>query len=325
MPSKVIAPLPPVVGAAANANATLDVPIGPRYHVIWLRAQTTNTFDPDTDSISTVLGLIRVKLNGRIQRQATAFQFNALQALNGEAHSAWVEQSGVIIGRVDCDGITRSLNGGTLATTAGVYTLHVPIFFAEPWRKEYAAGDMMAWPTSWNGAGLVATFQLEIACGAKLASLTADAEWDFQKGLADSQGNPILLLSKVNSLDVPVPAGTNAEVNINTLPRFDFYQQISIFASGGTSPTVNSVKVRVNNLNVREVSRAKLAAAHWSRGMNFVGSQDASRLDVVFDYDDVPSSALSMDGVTDFQVIPNYTLSAAGTLSIVYVTYGPLA
>ena len=43
MANKFIIPLTPVVGVVPGQTATLDVPIGPRYHVIWLEAAVKKT------------------------------------------------------------------------------------------------------------------------------------------------------------------------------------------------------------------------------------------------------------------------------------------
>jgi hypothetical protein len=324
MADKVFAPLPPVIGAAANQTATLDIPVGPRYHVLWFEVISTSGVNIASSKLSAFLGNIAVKINGRVQRSATATQLNAVQTLMGPEFSAWISDNSnpnVIVGRVHANGTAYNLQGAALTGT-GQWRIRFPIFFAEPWRKQYAAGDAMAIPTSWNGPGLVGSFQVDIGCGASLSSCTAFAEWDFQKGLSDDKGNPVLLLSKIVTEAIPITAGT-ADITITTLPKTDVYQQISVFAPSGD--TVNSIKVRANNLVIREATRGQLNAVHWGRSMSETTSEDPARLDVVFDYDDLPSSGLDMTGITDFQVIPNVTSASGGTLVILRQQYGPLA
>lgn len=334
MANKFITPLPPVIGVTASAVATLDIPVGPRYHVIWLDV-SGKTRSSAVPTLSDVLGDIKVKVNGRVQRIHSATEINAIQSNFGQDYSvnyATAAAPNALLGFVQSAGTLATYAAPTTALTANTtaYRFRVPIFLAEPWRKQYVATDAMAWPTTWpGGKGLIGTFQIEITCGANVADngITAYAEMDYQQGVVDANGNPVLQVSKWNRLDIPVGTVTAADQYITSLPRQDIYQQISIFTAD-TSKYVSSIKVKVENNVIRDVTKGQLDISNLARGMN-PNALLANRFDLIFDYDDLPSSALPMiyggKQVQDFQVIPNMTTDAGTTMRVAYQTFGPLA
>jgi hypothetical protein len=307
--NKIIQPLAPVVGVVPGQTATLDIPIGPRYHVIWLSGTVKRaTVAP---ALTDIMGLLTVKINGKPVRTHTADELNQLNTLMGASFTARANN-------------TPSAGAAT--------TWNVPIFLAEPWRKSYSATESMAWPTSWPGGKKLATLQIEIAVpaipGTNATSehaISAYAETDNVLGQVDSKGEPVFLLSKWNRLGVPY-AGAG-DLFITTLPRREIYQQISLFTQSGDP--ASAIKVKVEDRTIRETSKTLNDDTLVAREMNSAGIS-ANRFDLVFDYDDLPSSALPMQYgdayVQDFQVIP--TLSAANAsnkiVTCIYQTYGPL-
>lgn len=328
MSNKFVIPLPPVVGAAASATATLDLPVGPRYHVIWLKLATAAGITP---TLAAALGDIKLKVNGRVQRIFSATQLNALQTLFGPAFSATYAVDGAPtaqLGYVQADGKPSTWAAPlTPVTTSDGYVFRLPIFLCEPWRKQYSAEDLYAWPTAWNGRGAVATFQLELSCGASMSTggITAYAEVDYVNGASDTNGSPIMQISKWNRFEFVHASGTN-DLYIITLPRQGIYQQVSLFTAD-TAKYVNSVKVKVENNLIRDINKPELDASLWARGMN-PHTLAVTRADIVFDYDDAPTNALPMvyggKLVQDFQIIPNITADAAGTVTALVNTFGPL-
>lgn len=336
MSNKFIIPGPPVVGAAASTTCTADLIIGPRYHVIWLEFLTGTI---TSGSLSLLAGLIRLKVNGRVQRQVTATELNAINTLNGSAYRGLIYSgasgSGVgytSYGYVGHDGVFYTAAGSSTLTSAAYY-VRIPIFLAEPWRKQYAATDLMAWPTQWaNGKGLIGTFQLEVALGsgAQTNGLKVINEVDYQTGAIDANGNPVLQVSRWNQYNFTLTASaTDQEYYITTLPRADIYQQLSFFSSNAAG-FLTGLKVKVENNLIRDVTRGLMDISNLAREMNPANSADLTQAHVVFDFDDMPNSALPMvyagRQVQDFQVIPRFTCdSTARTVELVYQTFGPLA
>src|SRR6266498_3905356 len=115
-------------GAFAAHTITVDIPVGPRYHEIWIEANAGAAKKLLID----LLGEIRLKVNGKVQRVATAAEINKLNVLNGAQYCC--------------------TSGLTAATQAALC-----IYLAEPWRENEDAQDGLAW-----GTGDVSTFQMEI-------------------------------------------------------------------------------------------------------------------------------------------------------------------
>ncbi len=304
MANKIIQPLAPVVGVVGGQTATLDVPIGPRYHVIWLVGDVVHASIVPT--LAKVFdGLITVKLNGKPVRSHTAAELDALNTLNGAGFAA------------------TAITGTTYQRI-----WYLPIFLAEPWRKSYSATEAMAWPTSWPGNKKLGTFQIEIAVpsnsGYTINSITAYAEQDNMLGSVDNAGNPVMLISKWNRLTVPY-AGNSGKNYITTLPRREILQQISIITN--TPAVIADLMVKVDGLIIRDATKDVNDRTLIAREMNASGLS-ALRYDVVFDYDDLPSSALPMQyggaTVQDFQVIPNIGSGASETkvMTVLYLVYG---
>ena len=83
---KVLKPTNPVVGAylsSTQANvATLDLIVGPRYHSLLFEVIATAA-SGKTLGVSDVLGLINIKVNGKVQRAHTAAELSAINYMYG--------------------------------------------------------------------------------------------------------------------------------------------------------------------------------------------------------------------------------------------------
>ncbi|MCX7790153.1 MAG: major capsid protein P2 [Chloroflexaceae bacterium] len=303
MANKFINPLPPVVGVVPGQTATLDIPIGPRYHVLWFEIKGRKATTPTLDE---VVGDIRVKLNGKPARIHTAVQLDALNKLMGPEFAA--------------QSVAEAVGADTRVTW------WLPVFLAEPWRKQYAETEAMAWPTSWPNGEKVQTFQVELdianTSGVTEQSVKAFAETDNVLGQVDKDGKPLFFVSKWNRVAAPYTAA--GDLYITTLPKREIYQQISLFT---TTDKITQAKVKVDGVIVRDATKAQNDATLVARGMNSAGLSNY-RFDLVFDYDDNPRSALLMQfgsvGVQDFQVIPTLDGAAATTkvVTVLYQTYG---
>lgn len=102
--------LPSFNSVAAGQTATVSVPTGPRYHVIFLKYKS----NANQATIEADLNRLRVKIDGKSQRVATLEQLNKINALNGYSFKPGL----------------------------------IPIFFSEPWRRNVVAEDALAWGTS---------------------------------------------------------------------------------------------------------------------------------------------------------------------------------
>lgn len=304
---KIVQPTQPVVGvpsplAAASQVATLDLAIGPRYHAIWLEV-TATAAAAKTIGITDLLDLLTLKINGKPQRQHTA---NELNQINTQFDAACAANLYNVVAGVPVESQGPQVAGTTM--------LQIGIFLAEPWRKSYAATDMMAWYTAWQDGSKLNSLQLEITCPAasanidttKAYSIKAYAETDNVIGPLDANKRPIGLITKFRRLGVPY-AGAG-DLYLTTLNKAGFYNQLTMFGQAGSGDDITHVKVTRDSQIIRDVDK-------WRNDQTLLGRQfnpaalSVDRFDMVFDYSDVPTDGLSLNGVADFQVI--MTLSAA--------------
>jgi len=136
--AKNIVKLPALNAVGAGQTATLDIPLGPTYHAIYLVYRESGTLAAEVD-LKAGIDDYRVKINGKAQRTLSATQSLELNQI-----------------------YKMPFNAGCL-----------PIFLAEPWRRTGAGEDSLAW-----GTQDVSTFQVEvdIATGATAPTLEAYAE-----------------------------------------------------------------------------------------------------------------------------------------------------
>jgi hypothetical protein len=317
MPTKRIVNLPTVsgwVGTAAGAFAahtiTIDVPVGPRYHEIWIEANAGAAKKLLID----LLGEIRIKVNGRVQRVATAAEINKLNVLNGPQYAC--------------------LGGLTNATLSALC-----IYFAEPWRESMPAQDGLAWAT-----GDVSTFQLEIditAYAGAAAGLTKPvARAVIDNSLVTVKGSdrlvdqPMGAIVKWFNVQIPVASGWNDFMNF---PKRDFYQSIHI-----VDANLSEFEVKVDNNIIRQNSSTTNIAMLSAHSMlpspsktatpatgagdmpNSTDSTQRGMVDIVFDHDDDVASSLAMNfngrRVGDFNVRLNTT--STGTVKAIYQLIG---
>jgi hypothetical protein len=308
MPTKILRKLPPLEGVAPGEKATLDLPIGPTYHKILL----VGTVDPASGAIaklSDIMGLIKVLVNGKAQRTATAVEIDALNTLQGAEYAVQVE---------NLDDPGDALANGEKAR----FTL--PILLGEPFRKSYAAAEAMAWPTRWPNGATLGTFQIEVdipaTSGATAHNIVAYAVIDNKLGQLDAQGNPVFNISKWLRQTITYTA--SGERYIVNLPRRDLYQQLNFFTQS-TDP-ISHIRIKRDGEEIIDVPKTVNDLDLIEFGLNASGLSD-DRLDVVFDRDDLPDSALPMNGVREFEVVP--TLAAAGAtnkvITLITQLYGP--
>ncbi|MBL4761679.1 MAG: hypothetical protein JKY93_03155 [Gammaproteobacteria bacterium] len=129
--------LPSFNAVGASQTATIDIPVGARFHNIKIFYKD-NAIQSVIESDIT---MIRIKVNGKVQRTYKPAELYKTLKANGHAFIAGI----------------------------------IPIYFSEPWRRNVVSEDVLAWGTS----GLD-TFQIEldIASGATAPKLHAYAVTD---------------------------------------------------------------------------------------------------------------------------------------------------
>lgn len=289
-------------------TATLDLTPGPRYQNITLEG----TVKPPSGGVATlamIFGLIKVNINGKTQRQFTGTELSALNPLNGVEFD------------VEVYNVT---DPGTTPAVDDTITYKATILFGEPFRKSYAADKVMSWPTAWPGGVNIGTFQVEVAVpsttGATLHSINAYAEIDGQLGSVDDSGKPIFNVSKWWRQTVIYTAA--GELYITTLPKRDQYQSMHFFTQSGDP--ISHIKIVRDGDVILDIPKSINDNNLVTRGINSAALSD-NRLDVIFDRDDLPDSALNMNGVSEWQVIPTLSNAAAANKAITLITqaYGP--
>ena len=311
---KIIKLLPTVIGVVTGQDATVEVPIGRRVHVIWLEGTVKKT--GVAPALSDIMGLIKVKINGKPQRQMTATELVELNRLNGEAYRLRWQQS-------TDDGVTYGALGTPTLAAGNTARFQVPIYFAEPWREEYAAQVYGAIPTAWPNGSKLQSLTVEVAipsvANTSLHSLKAWVESDKALGMMNGD-QPLLQLTKWLRPSTQYSAA--GPLDITTFPRRDFVASIHLFSQ--TADPITDVEVIVDNDEKRKVTKYQNDAALIGREVN-PDAISANRLDLIFDYDDRPDSALNLNGVLDFLVKPTLASAAAATKSITAIiqAFGP--
>lgn len=317
MPTPILKKLAPFEGVGPGQTATLELPIGPRYQSLILEG-TVKPAVGQTATLATIMGLIKVLVNGKAQRQYTATELSELNPLNGEEFS------------VETDNLTTPGSPLGVNDTAR-FRLH--ILFGEPFRKSYVGDKMMAWPTLWPApAGqqpiALGVFQIEVGIpatasvdGATLHRLEAFAEYDAALGTLGADGSPLFTITKFWRQTFTYTA--SGERFITTLPKRNRYLSMHFFAQDADPITRVRVK-RDNDVLHDDIPKRINDAALVKAGINPAAIK-ANRYDVIFDRDDLFDSGPVMDGVSEFEVVLDLASAAAANKSITLITtaYGP--
>jgi hypothetical protein len=316
MATKRIVNLPNVsgwIGTAGGAfpahTVTIDLPVGPRYHEIWIGANPGAAKTLIDNGGTGLFGEFRLKVNGKVQRQALASDINKINVLNG---------------------VTYACRGGLTNATAA----DLCVYLAEPWRENEDAQDGLAWAT-----GDVSTFQLEVdivnyaGAAAGLTKPTAKAVIDnslVDAGNGKQVDASMGAIVKWRQVQIPVASGFN---DFGGFPKRDFYQSLHFFDYANFS----DFEVKVDNNMIRQDSKAgneNRLSAHAMLPAPTATATPATlaadmptrnMIDIVFDHDDKVSSSLPMryNGrqVGDFNVRLNTTTT--GTIKTIYQLIGP--
>lgn len=264
-----------VSNVAASKTALIEIPCGDRCHAVILQhgyTAGTNTIAAAHTNISE----IRVKVNGRVQRTMSGTQLRDMNLLNGTAY----------------DSISTEVPN----TAPGV---SVPIFFAEPWRKDARDQDALAWPTNgWQ------SFQIEVDLGAaSTPTLVAHAIFDTYR-----PEKPMGITKWIRQ-SFPA-AGTSFD--IPTIDRRDYLTQVSLYADSGGSNEASKVTLRKDGAILHELTNTANKAMLQQNAMAPVASGRTAKIyDLVLDHDDLLGSAVDLNGSRDLTL----TVEAGGAMS----------
>lgn len=277
---KRIVPLPNVTGSAIAASTifaahtvTVDLPVGPRYHVIWIAGNAGTGLKADA-----LIGEIRVKINGKVQRVFTLLELLKLNTLNNDA------------------GGTMYYAGTLGQTNAGAF--NIPIWFAEPWRKSLASQDALAW-----GTGDVTSFQIEFDIKAYAAGVTLVV--------------PLTLRAEIDNSEVLV-GGSRRPQPLGLITKWQRFNYLFTVAGGWSDSfalqnanfaiqsihindtSISEFEIIADNSMIRKNTQSGNNASLVARSMNpspAAATGDApthGMTHIVFDHDDVLENALSL-------------------------------
>ncbi len=198
----------------AGQTATLNVPRGSRYFNIKLLYKGT----ANQATIESDITAIRIKTNGKVQRDLRVDELFKMLAINGVAFEAGV----------------------------------IPLYFSEPWRRNVAGEDGLAWATA-----DLDTFQIEvdIASGATSPTLEAYA-------VTDNAVGKLMNIIKVRREVIPVTQAGLVTVNTMSTRPEEIYQRLHCFEAAANDITEVQIKQdqyeainivrKINDLNMKD-------------------------------------------------------------------------
>ena len=301
---------------AATATTTCDLPLGKRFHTLWLEVGDSgvasgvvspvlviNGTPSATASpagglpasaaefdLNNILGQIRILINGTVQRTMTAFELNRLNVSNNQ------------------NGLTNfSIKTSGTRGTAG-YRIYVPIFFCEPWRSD---GETSL--TAWNAVG-VDSFQIQadFQPGSVNPVITGFYEWDLPTA------NNIGAIVKWKRLSLAATGTTQDFANISNFAnksKGDFLSAIALFPTIESTPKyVNKVKFTIDGVDYQDLlTTLENQAVLLSRGMS-PDTASTPRFDLALDYDNPVNAAFPISQANSVNLHVEYNAGASGTM-----------
>jgi hypothetical protein len=256
--------LPTFDSVAAGRKAVVDLPLGLRYHVVWLELGNNagTALAPVANTLTDLVDDIVVKINGKPQRTHSAGQLNQLNGINGDTY---------LVQAYGANGYAER-------------RLYLPIYFAEPWRKDQQEVPSMALRT--NG---IQSFQIEVNVKAGLDKPVVGGWYEF-----DYDNRDIGVISKCIRQDYSAVGTTR---DITTVDKRDFIESIHLFpldnaGDGLLINFVSEVKLTANGEEIRDrITYLQNRASLIGREL-VPDTLQWPRFDLIFDYDDPVTNAL---------------------------------
>jgi hypothetical protein len=282
MPIKRIIPLRDIA-ANGTTKVTLKCPRGLRYHKINCQQSYTGGTNTIAGAITNFLE-VRVKLNNRVQRKLTSQELLDVNLFNGTQYG--------------------NITGELPNTAPGV---SFPIFFAQPWRKDVATQDALAWST-----GDLGPLEIEF-------DSTNAATWTFWATVDDVVfGKPQGIIKQLPQ--IITAASPSADYTLSD--KDGMLLHILLNADTGAN-VATSVTLRKGSTVVFDDVSAAVNKANLTNGDMFpiATGRTQTIYDVVVDADDVLESALP---INDRDV--NLTIkqaAASGSIKAIVERFGP--
>lgn len=175
---------------------------------------------------------------------------------------------------------------------------HVPVYFAEPWRRTMPGEEL----TTWDMVGR-ASFDIKVKfkSTAVSPSLTVAADYDYERNF-DGQRN-FLQIVHYEEVSVNAPAG---EFTVTTLQRENPVSRFHLVPSSGQ---IDAVNVKIAGITYLDTVRAQYGVALRDAGFTRTFNES-----VIFDIDQQVTSAVNPVGnQIDFKI----TSSAPNSLRII--------
>lgn len=300
-----------IASGATGITVTSRLNLGERIHAIWLRISSGTAAENvgiGTIAASTLVAAVRMKINGKVVREALAQEINALNSLMGAIYAA-------------------KTFGTSANSTTDPYRTYLPIFLGEPWRKGVVnIGGHQVPESSLSAIDLngidSATLEVDLigtiaGSSAAVAAPSISGHYEYEPS-TNRIGTVVKWVRQIFGV-----SGTPAE--ISTLDRLrGAYQSIHLFATSDAK-FVSSVKFTRNNVDIRsDIDRYQNDAMLLAREMAPAALDITSAAtiantgiyNIVFDYDDQIRNALLVSGARELTLKPSFaalkTFAASG-------------
>jgi len=306
-----------VKNVANSTTATIELPTGPRYHMVVAQL----AYSSGTNTIAGALAHVteaRVLVNSRVQRRYPSVTINGsvvpggqilrdLNILQGDLTLPQVGSISVtsLVSGYDCQGVPNTGDGVSLLFN-----------FNEPWRANRLDGDALAWDSKpWEN------FKIELDLSAAIASSGAPA---------------IVAYAIIDDMHVNQPQGIvkhlpgfelcgGVKYDITDLDKKDWYQTLSIYPDTGGAQTITKVTMRKGSEIIHELSASANAAVLGEYGLTpAIAQRTAGIYDIVLDHDDLLGSAENMDGIKAMPITVETGTAMAGTQLVMVQRLGSL-
>ncbi len=291
--------LPTITGivpsSAIGTVGTLDIPIGSGFRLHDLQIVYIDGGGSPTD-VTAMFSDIGIYRNGTPQRTfASASDLDHMNSLNGSQYAR------------------QQVNTGANMRQT------LPVFMAEPWRKDKVDTDVLAWNVCAENGWKTLQVKLKLATAMPSTGSLVCYAWiedvpTALRGVAQS-------IKKVYTQQIPA---SGLSIDVTTLDQKDALQVISL--KHPTTGVITKVSLKRNSdLIMDQVVREDNYAALIGKGMVPANSTTASAFgyDIVLDADDPNNSALYAQGQSLWLQVA-FSVAAAGNVIAVIERIGPL-
>lgn len=281
--------------------------------------------------VSDCVAEMRFNPTGDINRRrkaSTLFGYTGLNALNRKENGGTVvyTQVGnnalsvvpVLIGSPE-DVAQQALLTANTATTA---TFYLPWMFAEDFRKQYAQAEMTGFPTAWaDGKALTnPVMEIDVPTTANITGIAYSA-WEEYDEMVAAAGATVYLAKEKYFTQQYVAAGDVELGKAINIKAGEVIQRISLQT---VTDRITKLVIKQGTRIIRNYSDATLQVLLRKSGFNGYALV-SNRIDIEFDPNDDPTSALVASDVDDLSIVATLaTANDAGkTIEILPTVFGP--